>query len=616
MSRSRRGGESVALWAVAAAALIAHAAIYLPYLPSQDGYLGPDYAYFLPQLLAGAFWFQNNGLFAVPWFTPAFCGGIPFYPNPQTLYYSLPQFLTFAVGPVQALQVTFVVFAAAGLAGFHLLLRKCFATSRWTALAGGVLFLFNGVYAYRFLIGHLTFHAFMLAPLVAACILAGSRGDGRRRLLDTWVLCGALAFAYMFQSGMVHILPPVILAIVVIALVHGLVFGIHWAPFLRLGLAGGIALGLSAAKLGAALAFIGLFPRDMLPLAGYGSLWQVFIVASTSLFVSPAVYADFQWLLNFAWYPDKHIRHGRHELEYGITFLPALLMGLWLIRRIGQGLSGRVFFEASLRKGACVGAIAALLALPIVLNLYDPGWNALLKQIPLFRSSFTLTRWFCAYIPVAILLAALAFEYLWRGRRHRAAVALAMIGFVAGMNAATNRDYYAYGPGSQYRAYRIEPVATAFVAAGEAAWRPTIDHIDGPSEFINRLGGPLARDDDALASNGSELLCYEPIFGHRLEEFPFQSLRPGPALPANGNILNVKNPACMLYPAQNHCVPGTHFTANERRQAANFLDYKPIAFEMPWWQHAANWINLSLLALVAVGIGISCLGSRDLRRVR
>ena len=94
---------------MAAAALIAHAAIFLPYHPNQDGYLGHDYGYFLLQLLAGAFWLQNNGLFAVPWFTPAFCSGIPFYPNPQSLYYSLPQFLTFAVGPVQALQVTFVV---------------------------------------------------------------------------------------------------------------------------------------------------------------------------------------------------------------------------------------------------------------------------------------------------------------------------------------------------------------------------------------------------------------------------------------------------------------------------------------------------------------------------
>jgi hypothetical protein len=38
-----------------------------------------------------------------------------------------------------------------------------------------VLFLFNGFYAYRIIIGHLTFHPIMLVPWLAFVLLPGRR---------------------------------------------------------------------------------------------------------------------------------------------------------------------------------------------------------------------------------------------------------------------------------------------------------------------------------------------------------------------------------------------------------------------------------------------------------
>ena len=62
----------------------------------------------------------------MPWFTAAFCAGLPYYGNMQGTYFSVPQFLTFVVGPIKALQITFVTFAAMGMGGFYALSRKVF----------------------------------------------------------------------------------------------------------------------------------------------------------------------------------------------------------------------------------------------------------------------------------------------------------------------------------------------------------------------------------------------------------------------------------------------------------------------------------------------------------
>jgi hypothetical protein len=63
-------------------------------VPSADGMLGHDYGYFFPYLLSGVQWAYRNGWLAIPYFTPDYCGGIPWLANPQSMFYSAPQLLT------------------------------------------------------------------------------------------------------------------------------------------------------------------------------------------------------------------------------------------------------------------------------------------------------------------------------------------------------------------------------------------------------------------------------------------------------------------------------------------------------------------------------------------
>ncbi len=165
MARSQIRNELVGVLGLLVVLLFAYKLIFIDLLFMPDGTMGHDYAYFLPVLLSGYFWYQTNGLAHIPWFTPSQCGGLPFLGDLQVPFYSAPQVLTFLQPPSDAVATTFLLFAAIGYLGAYGLLRFAFCTGPWMSAAGAAIFMFNGFYAYRVLIGHLTFHAFMLTPL-------------------------------------------------------------------------------------------------------------------------------------------------------------------------------------------------------------------------------------------------------------------------------------------------------------------------------------------------------------------------------------------------------------------------------------------------------------------
>jgi hypothetical protein len=95
-------------------------------------------------------------------------------------------------------------------------------------------------------------------------------------------------------------------------------------------------------------------------------------------------------------------------------------------------------------------------------------------------------------------------------------------------------------------------------------------------------------------------LCYWPTFGYRLENFPAGPLQLGATLEeAAPGVLNVKNPACYVFPRENACVPGDHFRTAQRDDAARFLRYEPFPFARSARQIVSDGVSLAALVLVA-----------------
>jgi hypothetical protein len=579
-SARRREYAIVALVGVLVLGL--HALVFGAYLPGDDGRLGHDYGYFFPRLLAGAYWFHENGVFSIPWFTPAFGGGLPFYAHPASGYVSFPQVAAIVAGPVFAVRATLVVFAALGFAGTYLLLRGTFRARIPAALVGATLFAWNGFFTARMLAGHLGFHSLMLTPLAAWWLTRPAHAEQRARRFAVDATCAGLVFAYMFQSGNFYGIPPAVIACVAIALAasYG---GARFADFARrLAAASAIAVLLCLAKLCAALAFLSACPRDGYPLPGATSVFGALRLAAQSLFFDPPVALAREIFVNTKYAVTQH------EWEFGLTWVAAILVlaGLVPFARTWSADAGRR------RRLAILASLVLVLAVPIAVNVYTPGWNAFLKRVPIVQSSSLLVRWFAAYVPVFAVLAALALDRVSIPPRAKIAAAVLAIAGVLTLRCLEDRTFYA---NQNYRAATIE---NAFAALRATDRVPAIERADADVRADGKVDMRLDRD-DRLANGVSQIACYEPMFGYGLEWFPLKTLHPGAARESSaGGTYNFKNPAGYLFPRENGLEPGGHFVAGQEAELQQFLHYRPFEFAMPARQHVADVVNLIAIAAV------------------
>jgi len=550
--------------------------------------MGHDYAFYLPALLDGYFWYAKNRLLSVPWFTPSFCGGSLNYININNGFYTVPQFITFFTGPLTAIRLTFLFFAASGFYGFYLLLNRAFYTSRTVSFLGAGLFLFNGFYAHRMLVGHLCFHPFMLLPFIAFILL---RPLPEKKYARIWQITfdlavGGILFAYMIQSGFSSLMLPATISIVGIGLIHGLLYGRQRDFWVRFSGAGFSGVLLCSSKLMAIFFLLKSFPRCSYDLPGaksfLGALWLVL----KSLFVSPAIDPGrMEMLENTQWLVD------RHEWEYSVTVIPLAIMlyGGWKLLR--QKKHGGFFYSLSGSAWLHAGAITAFLILPVALNTYSPTWNAFLKQLPLIKSASLFIRWFIIYIPVVVLITALTVEKTPVLRKYQLSVVIVSLAIVVALNALVNREFY------HQQNYDPKGVVKAYHEVKAGLWTPQIKNVD---VYMNRQGQVIMPGfrNNMLITGASQMLCYEPLFGYRLEEFPIKTLHPGPALEAKDGLLNIKNPACYVWPDANNCKSGDHFTAKQMDDALNFVSYRPFHFQITTAQKVANWANCIMLIAI------------------
>lgn len=136
---------------------------------------------------------------------------------------------------------------------------------------------------------------------------------------------------------------------------------------------------------------------------------------------------------------------------------------------------------------------------------------------------------------------------------------------------------------------------------------------DGMPPRVTQIGIRMKRDDagnlqpqlsqwmdHAYLQGISNAGCYEPLFGYRLERYPFGTLRPGGIGPPRPDgTLNLKNPACYVYPEANGCRPGDHFREEQVELVADLLARKPVPLATSARRQTANAVGLAALALCA-----------------
>lgn len=587
----RRFSALITAMAVLTGLLALLGALWMPLLPNAVGHVGADYAFWLPNLLAGYFWYLHNGILSLPWFSPAECAGEPFQADPQIGYLSLPQILSFATDPLSAVRICFIVYAAAGFAGAWALARRSFGLAAAPALVCACLFALNGFFPARMAVGHLSFAPFMLLPAFCAALLPPPGAPRLRApsIILRGLLAGAV-LAVVLQAGMAVLVPQFLLSAVAVALLQACRFAPRRAVPASLAVALASAFAVSAGKLTATAALLANFPRAEYSLPGIAGLPGAVWVALRSLFW-PFTNDLTDWVTNTPIIQDPH------EFAYGVGLAVPLLLaacGLVAVRRGG-------WRALRPRSAACL-ALIAVLAVPLAVNIYAPGWNAFLKSLPVLNNSSTALRWFAVWmlpccVGAALCVAALA--QAWRGRE--AVIAAAAIAVTALGAAGADRSSYGadrlgiYDPSDIVAAWHRAHDAGAPIAVRAVAQLFGADHR--PVMIPDRQNG--------MAHGFSTLGCYDPLFGYRLERLPVGQQRLGPAMAEIGGKLNFKNPACYVFPAANACRPGDQFDAAQADQLARFLDYRSYAFREPLSAVLAGWLSL-LSAIFLPVVALIC----------
>ncbi len=571
------------------AAPLAFMIIFIGNFPNENGTIGSDYGYFLPALYDGFIWFKQNGLGAVPWFSPSFCAGIPFFPNPQSLYYSIPQFMTFAVGPFWAIVLSTFLLVSLGYLGAFRLFKKGFRVDGWMASLGAAMFILNGFIMHRLVVGHLGMQPYLLTPLLITFLLPRhSKAGWATQWLD--ILAATAILAYMIQAAMAVLLLPVALSIAITLLIW---LGIHGTTkaagqVITKGLAVALfAFGLSYAKLEAARQLMAVFPRDSYALPGTESFWGSVLLAAKSLFWGHAYELGRTLLVNW----DQSILQPQ-EFEYSLSPLPLFLIAAGFITMLRHW---PMRHPRQWTRSQWIGMLAILAALliPLLLNWHQPTLAKLYKAVPVLKNSSSLLRWYVVYILPIVLVAVLS---IWHSKLRRHTRLMFIIGgaLLLLFHFSNDWSYYQH----ENRSFSPDVIIKAYHRYGADANPP---HIDELVEFTDDHGQVIRPIDmnAAMALGKSPIHCYEPLFGYSLEHFNADDLRPTSPLELHAGKLNFKNPACYLFAEANHCKPGDRFGLDEKQKLMALLAYRSYSFQMSASQIRANRISLAGLGLYA-----------------
>ena len=554
----------------------------MDFFPNNNGFLGHDYEYFLPNFIFGKIWFKNN-LLSVPWFTPSFCCGIPFYPDPQSMFYSLQQLFYIFFEPILATKFLFIYFSLIAYIGMFLLLRKSFNFNYYLSLLGATIFFFNGFFIYRTIVGHLGYANYIFVPLY--CFLLISSITNKNVSLRTiYLLLSSITLSSLVYSGTGSIMFLIILSITSILLIHCIINKNFIFSFIGFSKSLFIGFLLSFSKLSAVIFFLKNFKRNYEPLL-FENAYDYLYSTLNSLFFFPDIDHFNKSVINKDG-PSINI----HEIEFGITAIPFLALIIFILNF--NKIKNKLYDYKLLF------IILFILTIPFILNVgvfsLDKIWNS----IPILGSTWVQIRWNALYIIPLIIFSLIIFNSNLIIKKNDYLI-LFLISFVVLQNIFYDKKYYQ----SQY--YNPKNMVEF---SKKINHDPNVSFIKGISAFIDKDEKIIAKQrNDNFILGLSSYFCYQPIFGYTLENFPKKNLIFNKKIKISdskslliGDIntkdnlknLNFLNPSCFLFPEKNNCNPGDLFKKSEINNLNNFLKYKKIQFKKPLIQIISDYISL------------------------
>ena len=564
---------------------LVHQIIYQDFFPNKNLLLGNDYSLFLPQFIFGKVWFNNNFL-SIPWFSPSFCCGLPFYGDPQTMYYSLQQLFFLFFSPLTSLKLMYLFFSFAGFLGTFLLLHKSFNKNIYISLIAATLFLFNGFFNYRFIIGHVTYINFIFIPLYCYLLIKSFESENDSAKSIFYILASSLLLTHIIQSSLGPIAIIVVLSIIFVISIHIYVKEkLKIINYLILSFV--IAFLIAASKINASLSFLSNFPKEYPPI-----VFENYYEFANNIFRSLFLYPDAAKFNSNATI-DLPYKIGPEELEYSVTILPLIIFSIFIFNL--KKFNIKNFTKEKL---IAILIMIILVVFITIINISNNEIGAFIRKLPLMKSSWVNYRFLSVIILPLIIISCLIIDKIIVKENNIKIFTFLCLLLVLFHNYYYKKDFYHkqnYNPDS------LEKIQINKEKTKDFEIKDIVLIANKDNETVITL-----QRNNLFIYGLSPLLCNQPLFGYNLEFMPKNNLKFDKKNKINENLfyytgnpksvvedkLNFLNPSCFIFPKENNCIPGDMFKKTQINELENFLNYKTFKFKLSKLQKIFNYISL------------------------
>ncbi len=549
--------------------------------------IGHDYRLALPHLLDVSLYYRVNGL-SLEWYTPSFGGGLPVFPNPNSIQFSLPALLTLLVQPLQSVMISTFIYVVAGGLACYFLFSRVLKLHRTASILGAVFFSSNGFIMQRVAVGHVGYQIFPLIAILMVTLLDSSLSG------SVAVLLFALVVTMMIHQAGYYLLVVFGLSLLItIPIIY--IYKPNSFSWKRLFLVtlwgGGLALVMSASKLAAVFAFMRFFPRqvaDNYPTTAAlkGLLGIIFQLLGTMnlapLFKligsDPALLQNLMNSVTGAPYGYWEFDMSVSPVVFGI-----ITIGIYSFLRKPQKYPH--LFTGNKKWLAWI-LLIFFTWLTIEFILAKGLMYPLLQKLPILSSLHVNPRFAATFLfPLALFAAVIynSWAAKWSGRK-------SVLIFLA-VNLLT-----------------LIPLSTYFMIKTDLQDR-TYD-VTKSQEIYNliRSGDTLTitgivsgvENTDALLLHQSNLQPYEPIFGYQLENF-HPEIVPESVWEISDGYYNMTNPSGYVFPELNGTRPFERVKVGDEQNLTLFLNHQQTNWKIPVYQQVLDWLSgLTFVAVVFV----------------
>jgi hypothetical protein len=563
--------------------LIIHQIIFQNLIIFDNSMVAEDFYFSLPNLIFGKIWYFKNGLFNPPHFIASQGGGIPFYADPQSSYYSVFQifFILFKVS--SSLKIIFFLFSLIGFFGTYFLLTKSFKLERYASLLCATLFIFNGFFVNRFLVGHLYLTYYIFLPFY--CFLLFSTVLSKNLYLQKInLIFSSIIFSSFFFAGASTVIIQSAYSIGIVVLIFYIKYK-NYNIFKNFLYSIILSLLISLSNISYKIHFYLQFTRELggTTLNNFGSFLYTFF--SSLFFVpDPFFYRENQ-ISNIKTYLSIA------ELEFGLSVISLILLIIFFIKinKFYQKKNIILYFFLFL-----------ILVMPSFYIFNFSLITNILEKIPIVGAIWERNRWLLIYIYPIIIINAFVVHKFFSSKNTLIIIIFMFIPILQTLTYHKIRNIFypdkSFKNKAVYSIVNLENFSNSITFKNvDKLHVKYIDYI----EDQNRLD-----KNEGFISNTSKLFSYSPIFGYHMEKLPIENI-----IKIRSNYLSeikiqngkydMFNPACFIFPKENNCFPGEKLNTNQRDNFEKLINYQPVNFNISRVQKISNNINLfSIIVLI------------------